>query len=103
VREAFTADFKVFIIPPESPTSLQGALYPAHSTGHNVPTERTMRRNARALAVRTNAELRSLLAHEIAHALFPPVWQDENHPPAFRDANAELLPIVSHELHRARR
>jgi hypothetical protein len=101
VREAF-ANLTVYIIPRESQTSLQGALYPVHSTENKLPTRETMHRNARALAVREGADLASLLAHEIAHALFPPVWQDENHPPAFRDANAELVPIVSDELHRAR-
>ena len=96
MRSAFDLErgkLDVYILPGDS--RLDGALYPAHSTHDRVPTRATMRENKRALAVKRGANLATLLAHEIAHALFPPVWQDENHPPAFGDAKAELAAIVA--------
>jgi hypothetical protein len=85
----------VYLLPPDS--HLDGALYPLHSTRDEAPTAADLDDNRRVIAVKhipRDAELLGLLAHEIAHALFPPVWQRENHPPAFADANQELRALA---------
>ena len=88
-------EFPVYLLPPDS--HLDGALYPRHSTRAEAPTAADLDDNRRVIAVKhipRDAELLGLLAHEVAHALFPPVWQRENHPPAFADANQELRALA---------
>jgi hypothetical protein len=88
-------ELPVYLLPHDS--HLDGALYPRHSTRDEPPTTADLDDNRRVIAVKhfaRDSELLALLAHEIAHALFPPVWQRENHPPAFADANEELRVLV---------
>jgi hypothetical protein len=88
-------DFRVLLLPPDA--RLAGALYPLHAlTKRDAATEADYTDNRRVLAVQRLGvvKLRPLLAHEIAHCFFPPVWMRENHPPAFRDFEAELAPFA---------
>lgn len=88
-------DFRVLLLPPDS--KLAGAMYPLHALEkRDAATEEDYHDNRRVLAVQraTVRKLRPLLAHEIAHCFFPPVWMRENHPPAFRDFEAELMPFT---------
>ena len=96
VRAAFV-EMRVLVLPDAA--HLDGALYPLHAVLGVEPAE-DLRDNRRCIAVKRldDAALRALLAHEVAHALFPPVWQRENHPPAFADAETELRAIVE-KLH----
>ena len=96
VRAAFV-EMRVLVLPDDA--HLDGALYPLHAV-LDVRPEEDLRDNRRCIAVKRldDAALRPLLAHEVAHALFPPVWQRENHPPAFADAETELRAIVA-KLH----
>lgn len=84
-------------------SKLRGALFPFSSLDvtHQVETcpvaDAAFDDNRRVLVVaptRSRAELEALLAHELAHALFPPVWLPENHPPAFELAKAEMLAVL---------
>jgi hypothetical protein len=95
-RAAF-AEMRVLVLPDDA--HLDGALYPLHAVLGVRPAE-DLRDNRRCIAVKRldDAALRALLAHEVAHAQFPPVWQRENHPPAFSDAETELRAIVG-KLH----
>jgi hypothetical protein len=90
VRAAFD-ETRVLVLPDDA--DLDGALYPLHAVTGATPD---LRDNRRCIAVKKLGEraLRALLAHEIAHAIFPPVWQRENHPPAFADAESELRAIL---------
>ena len=95
IEAAFPKKLPVYLLPPDS--HLDCALYPRHSTRDEPPTVADLDDNERVIAVKhipRDAELLGLLAHEIAHALFPPVWQRENHPPAFADANQELRALA---------
>ena len=96
VRAAFV-ETRVLVMPDDA--HLDGALYPLHAVLGVKPAE-DLRDNRRCIAVKRldDRSLRALLAHEVAHALFPPVWQRENHPPAFADAESELRAIVA-KLH----
>jgi hypothetical protein len=96
VRAAFV-EMRVLVLPDDA--HLDGALYPLHAVLDVKPAE-DLRDNRRCIAVKKldDEGLRALLAHEVAHALFPPVWQRENHPPAFADAETELRAIVA-KLH----
>jgi hypothetical protein len=90
VRAAFD-ETRVLVLPDDA--DLDGALYPMHAVTGAPPD---LRDNRRCIAVKKLGEraLRALLAHEIAHAIFPPVWQRENHPPAVADAESELRAIL---------
>jgi hypothetical protein len=96
MREAILhPDFEVRII--DRGHRLAGALYPLHALTRGVAaTEADFHDNRRALAVQRlrGAPLRRLLAHELAHAVFPPVWMAENHPPAFERYAAALLRLL---------
>jgi hypothetical protein len=88
-------DFRVLLLPPES--TLAGAMYPLHALEkRDAATEADYHDNRRVLAVQRLpiGKLRPLLAHELAHCFFPPVWMRENHPPAFRVFEAELAPFT---------
>lgn len=97
VRAAFV-EMRVLVLPDEA--HLDGALYPLHAVRGVQPVE-DLRDNRRCIAVKRldDRGLRALLAHEIAHAIFPPVWQRENHPPAFADAESELRAIIGTRAH----
>lgn len=92
-------DFDVRILGPNS--KLNGALFPCNSLlqlGGNTTlcpaTEGAYDDNRRILAiqvVRPRARLLKLLAHELAHALMPPLWLPENHPAAFVAAEEEMV------------
>ena len=84
-------------------SKLRGALFPFSSleVTHQADTcpvaDAAFDDNRRILVVaptRSWSELEALLAHELAHALFPPVWLPENHPPAFEIAKAEMLAVL---------
>lgn len=88
-------------------SKLRGALFPLSSleVTHEAETcpvaDAAFDDNRRILVVaptRSWAELEPLLAHELAHALFPPVWLPENHPPAFEIAKAEMLAVLRAEV-----
>ena len=97
VRAAIV-DMRVLLLPDDA--HLDGALYPLHAVLDETPAE-DLRDNRRWIAVKRldDRGLRALLAHEIAHAIFPPVWQRENHPPAFADAESELRAIIVTRSH----
>lgn len=97
VRAAFV-EMRVLVLPDDA--HLDGALYPLHAV-LGVPPAADLRDNRRCIAVKRldDRGLRALLAHEIAHAIFPPVWQRENHPPAFADAESELRAILVPRAH----
>jgi hypothetical protein len=90
VRAAFD-ESRVLVLP--AAAGLDGALDPLHAVPGAPPD---LRDNRRYIAVTRLGDraLRALLAPEIAHAIFPPVWQRENHPPAFADAESELRAIL---------
>ena len=88
-------DFRVLLLPPDA--TLAGAMYPLHALEkRDAATEADYHDNRRVLAVQRLpiGKLRPLLAHELAHCFFPPVWMRENHPPAFRAFEAELAPFA---------
>jgi hypothetical protein len=90
------ADFRVLLLP--SGARLAGALYPLHAIEKREnATETDYFDNRRVLAVQRLGvtKLRPLIAHELAHCFFPPVWMRENHPPAFREYEAQLAPLAS--------
>jgi hypothetical protein len=86
------AGFRVALFDPGS--RLSGALFPLHCVRG---TEPDLADNRRVLAVRVLPphKIVPLLAHELAHALFVPLWLPENHPPAFAAAMAELGAILA--------
>ena len=83
-------------------SKLRGALFPLSSlhvsAAGSCPLDAAaFDDNRRILVVaptRSWSELEPLLAHELAHALFPPVWLPENHPPAFEHVKAEMLAVL---------
>ncbi len=90
-------DFEVQMLPRGR---LLGALYPLHALRKGAAaTAEDYDDNRRVLAVQRlrGPKLRSLLAHELAHAVFPPVWMRENHPPAFAPYAAALARLLKAE------
>jgi hypothetical protein len=95
-------DFDVRILGPKS--NLHGALFPCNSLRYRegntsmCPMEEAYDDNRRILAIqlmRPRARLMKLLAHELAHALMPPLWLPENHPAAFVAAEEEMALAIS--------